>query len=332
MDPAFLTPHLLSAILVGLALLLVGIAVVLAGRDSIARDLEARVLSTTRGLTPPGEAPLIGVRRLLRWIGQILSGTTRGDTRFCSERDILALEGMISGIGMNPTRVVPIVMGLRTLLAIAVPALAFACARLAGWPVAHQILGLCVGTFFGALGVGWVSRWVCRPYLAALRRGMPDALDLLAICLEAGMGLEAALRYVSNAMRPSHAAVSVALETLVDALLVLPDRREALRDFAGRAPVEGARRLATMLARSLQYGTLYGAPLSEVPRAIALDLRRERSAALEIKAARLPVLLLLSLIVFIVPAMLVVLAGPPLSRLTDTPPAMRTHHPMWSGR
>ena len=153
-----------------------------------------------------------------------------------------------------------------------------------------------------------------RRYMAALRRGIPDALDLLVVCSEAGMALESALEHVSVEIQHSNPPVAVALAKLLDELLVLPDRREAFRNFGDRTGIEGAKRLATMLGQAMQYGT----PLSQVLRTIAVDLRRERINALETKAARLPVLLVMPLILFIMPSMFIVLAGPAMLQLATT--------------
>src|SRR5262249_43058143 len=148
-------------------------------------------------------------------------------------------------------------------------------------------------------------------YLAALRRGVPDALDLLVVCTEAGMALESALEHVSSEIRHSNPVIAVALTKLLDEMRVLPDRREAFRNFAEWSGVEGARRVATMMGQALQYGT----PLSQALRTVALDLRRERMIALEAKAARLPVLLVMPLTLFIMPSLFIVLVGPALLRL-----------------
>jgi len=92
---------------------------------------------------------------------------------------------------------------------------------------------------------------------------------------------------------------------------VLPDRRDAFRNFADRSGVEGARRVATMLGQSMQYGT----PISRALRTVVVDLRRERMVALEAKAVRLPVLLVLPLILFIMPSLFIVLVGPAMLHL-----------------
>jgi tight adherence protein C len=171
------------------------------------------------------------------------------------------------------------------------------------------------------MGPEWGLTLLRRPYLAALRRGVPDALDLLVVCSEAGMGLESALEHVSQEIRHSNPAISVALSKLLDELRVLPDRRDAFRNFADRTGVEGARRVATMLGQSMQYGT----PLSQALRTVALDLRRERMIALEAKAVRLPVLLVMPLILFIMPSLFIVLAGPAILHLTDALHAAVAH-------
>jgi len=116
----------------------------------------------------------------------------------------------------------------------------------------------------------------------------------------------------------------VALSTLLDELRVLPDRREAFANFGRRSGVEAIRRLATMLGQTLNYGT----PLADALRAVSADLRRERMLALEAKCARLPALLVLPLIIFIMPALFIVLAGSPVLRLLDSLRSMThlVHH------
>jgi tight adherence protein C len=305
--------RIISAGLIFSAVLLLGLAAILMMRDNSAKEIESRVLGLTRGRqteASPDEPRMMGAGRLLFWIGR----TIRGNTKFYSERDILVLEGMIAGSGLSPTAVLPVILGLKAVLMVAVPAVGFAYAHVADFSGTQQFLTLCVCIPLGMLGPEWVLGWLRRRYMAELRRGIPDALDLLVVCSEAGMALEMALEHVSKEIRHSNMAVSVALAKLLDELLVLPDRREAFRNFGERTGIEGARRLATMLGQAMQYGT----PLSQVLRTIAIDLRRERILALETKAARLPVLLVMPLILFIMPSMFIVLAGPAMLKLTDT--------------
>jgi tight adherence protein C len=305
---------LLTALLAAGAVLLAAIALIVVLRGLAARTLEQRVAALAGGQSgnqgQVDATPLGGVRRLLHWIGEMV----RGRTRFYSERDILALEGMIAASGFRPQTVLPILLGVKVVLAVAIPAAAILYGQLAGLSGSQKFLMICLAIPAGLLGPDWIITFMRRPYLAALRRGVPDALDLLVVCSEAGMGLESALEHVGQEIRHSNPAMSLALGKLLDDMRVLPDRRDAFRNFAERTGVEGARRVATMLAQSMQYGT----PLSQALRTVAIDLRRERLNALEAKAARLPVLLTLPLILFIMPSLFIVLVGPAMLRLVDT--------------
>ena len=295
------------------AMLLAGVAVIMVLRGLTARTLEQRVtaVALTRSTAQPQvDATTLGsVRRLLHWIGE----TIRGRTSFYSKKDVAALESMIASAGLQARSLLPVLLGIKVVMVIAVPMAALIYGEVAGL-AGRQIL--IMGFFaipFGLLGPDWIIGFVRRPFLAALRRGVPDALDLLVVCSEAGMGLESALEHVSREMRHSNAAMSLALSRLLDDMRVLPDRRDAFRNFAEGTGVQGARRVATMLSQSIKYGT----PLSQALRSVATDLRRERMIALEAKASKLPVLLTLPLIVFIMPSLFIVLIGPAFLHLGD---------------
>lgn len=303
---------LLVTALIATAVLLGAAALLLSFRSVAARSLEQRVIAVSRPSVAAERSadgsPLGLLPRLLGGIGAVVRGT-----RFYSERDILALEGMISASGFRTSAVLPVVLGVKVVMAIGIPAAALLYGRLADVTGSHLLLMVFISVPVGLMGPEWGLTLLRRPYLAALRRGVPDALDLLVVCSEAGMGLESALEHVSQEIRHSNPAISVALAKLLDELRVLPDRRDAFRNFAVRTGVEGARRVATMLGQSMQYGT----PLSQALRAVAIDLRRERMIALEAKAVRLPVLLVLPLILFIMPSLFIVLAGPAVLKLMD---------------
>jgi tight adherence protein C len=166
----------------------------------------------------------------------------------------------------------------------------------------------------GLLIPDWILGAIRRPYTRALRKGIADALDLLVVCTEAGMGLETALERVALEIRHSNPAMASALGTLLDELKVLPNRREALVNFGKRSGVDGIRRMATMLAQTLEYGT----PLGQALRNVAGELRRERMARLEERAVRLPVLLVFPMIFLILPSLFIVMGGISFLKLLDT--------------
>lgn len=294
------------------AVLLLVVAVVVLLRDAAASRLEQRVFAVVGDDARRQGAPALttALDRLLRRVGEKI----RGGTKLYSEQDLIGLENAITASGMNANRTLPLLLGAKVMLTILVPLAAIIYGLIAGLQRGPFLLLVCAVTPFGMMGPDWILGFLRRPYLAALRRGLPDALDLLVVCTEAGMGLEVALQHVSSEIASSNPAISVALSQLLDELRVLPDRREAFTNFGRRSGVDGIRRLATMLGQTLQYGT----PLAEALRAVSSDLRRERMVALEAKCVKLPAMLVMPLLVFIMPALFIVLAGSPVLRVLDT--------------
>jgi len=308
-------PVLLPAVLVAVAVLLVGAAAIMILRVNTAGRIQERVLVSTgmRSHDAEDEAgnPFVGaIAGVLRRLGE----RVRRNSRFYSDDDIASLEIAIMASGLNAARVLPVVLGGKLLLTALVPVGALLYGFAAGLNLQQFILVGALALPVGLLGPDWVLFFVRRPYVAALRRGLPDALDLLVVCTEAGMGLEAALEHVATEIARSNPAISVAMTKLLDELRVLPDRRQAFTNFGRRSGVDSFRRLATMLGQTLQYGT----PLGQALRSVAVDLRRERMTALEAKCARLPAMLVLPLIIFIMPALFIVLAGSPMLRVLDS--------------
>jgi len=305
---------LLFAILAICALLLAAFAAILLLRSFSARTVEQRVaaiaLSRNAGQAEFDTSTLGTLRRILHWVG----ATIRERTSFYSKEDVAALETMIASAGFQPRAMLPVLLGIKVVAVVAIPLLAFLYGEAAGLTGRQTFTTSLFALPFGLLGPDWVIGFFRRPILAALRRGVPDALDLLVVCSEAGMGLESALEHVSREMHHSNPPMALALGRLLDDMRVLPDRREAFRNFAEGTGVQGARRVSTMLSQSMKYGT----PLSQALRSIATDLRRERMIALEGKAAQLPVMLTLPLILFIMPTLFIVLIGPAALHLGDS--------------
>ena len=140
----------------------------------------------------------------------------------------------------------------------------------------------------------------------ALTKGLPDALDLLVICAEAGLSLDAALKRVGNEM--ARATPEMSDEFLVTALELsyLPDRSKALSNLSQRTDLAAIRGVVNTLAQTEKYGT----PLAQSLRVLAAEFRNERMMRAEEKAAKLPATLTVPLVLFILPSLFVVLLGP----------------------
>lgn len=142
--------------------------------------------------------------------------------------------------------------------------------------------------------------------LKALQRGLPDGLDLLVICAEAGLSLDAALKRVADEFAQAVPELSEELLLTSIELNFLPDRRQALMNLSQRVDLPGFRGVVTTLIQTEKYGT----PLAATLRTLGAEFREHRLLAAEEKAARLPAILTVPMIVFILPALFIVLAAP----------------------
>jgi tight adherence protein C len=164
----------------------------------------------------------------------------------------------------------------------------------------------------GIMGPRLILLVLRRRFNAGIRLGTPDMIDLLVVCSEAGMGLESALERVAEEMNQTNPPMARVLYGLLDDLRILPNRSEAFEKVGSTS--EGLRRFGTMVSQSLQYGT----PLSQALRSIAMDLRRERITNLEERAHKLGAKLTIPMVLFMLPAMFVILGGSPFLHLVRT--------------
>jgi tight adherence protein C len=147
----------------------------------------------------------------------------------------------------------------------------------------------------------------------AIERGLPDALDLLVVCGEAGIGLELGLERVASEMRQVHPALAGELAVTVSEMRLLSDRLQGLYNMGDRVRLDSVRSIASTLSQTLKYGT----PLAKALRTLTADFRLVRQTQMEERAARLPVLITLPMILFILPATALVVAGPAFLQLID---------------
>jgi tight adherence protein C len=168
----------------------------------------------------------------------------------------------------------------------------------------------------GAFILGWRSPEFILSRLAKRRRvrletGMPDALDLLVICAEAGLSLDHAIQQVGNVLHSSSPEVAKEFAATAAEMRVLPVRAKALENLAERTGLASLRSIVVTLNQSIQFGT----SLAESLRTLAAERRAERLAHFEERAARLPVLLTLPLMTFVLPSLVVVIGTPLVLRI-----------------
>lgn len=139
-----------------------------------------------------------------------------------------------------------------------------------------------------------------------IQRGLPDAVDLLVICAEAGLSLDAALNRVSHEMKRAVPEVAEEIALTSIELGFLPDRRQAMNNLLTRCPLPAIRGIVAAMMQTEKYGT----PLAKALRVLATEYRDERMLKAEDKAARLPAMLTVPMIMFIMPALFIVIIGP----------------------
>jgi tight adherence protein C len=171
----------------------------------------------------------------------------------------------------------------------------------------------------GSAGFGFMAPQLYIKNRAAKRRKsvrkqLPDALDLMVVCAEAGLALNAALDRVVREMARSAGDIVDELGLLLVELNFLDDRRKAFQNFVDRTDLDEARSISNTLMQAEKYGT----PLAHALRVLAHEYRQDRLAKAEEKAARLPALLTVPMIIFILPSLFVVIIGPAILATLDS--------------
>lgn len=144
-----------------------------------------------------------------------------------------------------------------------------------------------------------------------LIRTFPDALDLILICVESGLGIDAAFARVCKEMKESHPIVAAEFDRTRFEMTMMSDRVQALQNFGDRAPTGAVRTLVSSLIQAERFGT----SLVDTMRMIAEEQRTDRMMKAEERAARLPALITLPLILFILPGLFMIILGPAVIRL-----------------
>jgi tight adherence protein C len=142
----------------------------------------------------------------------------------------------------------------------------------------------------------------------------PDALDLLLICVESGMSIEAAIQKVSQEVGGSSIELAEELSLLTAELSYLPERRQAYEGLAKRTNHPGVKAVVTAMIQAERYGT----PLGTALRVMAKENRDLRLAAAEKKAAALPAQLTVPMILFFLPVLFIIILGPEIIKVSDT--------------
>jgi tight adherence protein C len=168
-------------------------------------------------------------------------------------------------------------------------------------------LGICIAAAYVGmqLPLMLLKNTIQRRQLS-IKRAFPDTLDLLLICVESGMSIEAAFRRVSQEIGTQSIALAEEITLLTAELSYLPDRRQAYENVAKRVDLDSVKSMCLALQQAERYGT----PLAQTLRVLAQENRDLRMAEAEKRAAALPPKLTVPMIVFFLPVLFVVILGP----------------------
>jgi tight adherence protein C len=158
----------------------------------------------------------------------------------------------------------------------------------------------------------WISNLVGKR-TKEIRKGLPDALDLLVICAEAGLTVDSAFARVARELGRAYPELGDEFALTAIELSFLTERRLAFENLAYRVNLESVKGVVTTMVQTERYGT----PLASALRVLSAEFRNERMMRAEEKAARLPAIMTIPLILFILPTLFVVILGPAACSISD---------------
>jgi tight adherence protein C len=314
---------LIVALVTFLAVLLASSAVFLFFNSREALQTWRRRADGTSGAAeseaaPAGMAEVLKeqLQALLEWFGKLNQPS--------NVEEVHATRRKLINAGYRSGKTPILFLGAKLLLAIVIVCLlAMIPAKVLGFPsvsnlIFYYVLAAACGYYAPAL---WLRKAI-GSRKDALQRAIPDALDLMVVCVEAGLGLDQAIGRVGEEVKRAHPELSDELNILAMELRTGVSRQEALRNLAHRTDLEEVRTLVAMLVQTDRFGTSIGQAL----RVHADAMRTTRRLKAEELAAKLPVKLLLPLIFFIFPTIFIVVIGPACIKIVQVLfPAMAAH-------
>ena len=278
-----------------------GLLMMPAGKRSARIEARIRSVRSPAGQRQDDAGTVVPIWvRLLDAVGQAVLGSGLLSTKAIEDlRQTMTAAGHRNGLALS------LFVGAKLLLFVGLPLLAWIGLNATGLKV-PPLLVMAVFAVIGLMVPDFVVRSIRKRYLRGVETGMPAALDLLIICAEAGLALEAGLERVAEEAQEGARAAANELRITASEMKLLADRRQALVNMGKRTQLDSMIRFGATLAQSLKYGT----PLTQALRVLAAEMRQTVLTRFEAKAAKIPVLLTIPMILFILPCIFVVVAGP----------------------
>jgi tight adherence protein C len=233
-------------------------------------------------------------------------GTTLARSGLLPAATRTEFEATLSQAGWRGSRGLGLFIGCKVIGMTLLPLLAYGALSGSSMAPLTYYATIMVSFAVGLLGPDFVLKSMRKAHLKKVERGLPDALDMLVICAQAGLALENAIERVAIEFAAANKAVSEELAVCASELRIGADRRSALLALGERTGLDTMKRFAGTLIQTMQFGT----PLTHALRVLASEMRTDALTKFEEKAAKLPVMLTLPMILFILPCVFIVVGGP----------------------
>jgi len=313
--PIWLSPDLFIAVLAAVAVMVAFLAVwqAMRGQDPFERrygqitqrrdNLRQLALETRRERAPRAAPGLM--RQVVTRLNLLRS------TRARDARDLLAQAGIRSSDAM--VRYLFARLAMPFVFAAAAYADSFGTHALA-IPAGWRSLAATGAAVLGFFAPDMFIRNLIKKRAHRMELGLPDSLDLLVICAEAGLSLDAGLQRVSRELELTWPELAEEFSITAAELTYLPDRKGAFDNLNARTNMAAIRGVVNTLLQTAKFGT----PLAQSLRILAAEFREARITRAEEKAARLPAMLTVPMILFILPTLFIMVLGPAILSVVDT--------------
>ena len=239
-----------------------------------------------------------------------------GSMKVLQDSQIAEMQQKLAWAGFRNKELAVLLIGARMVLPIVFGGLAFILLYLVeiypDWQM-KRVFALGLVTFLAYKGPELYLKNIATKRTDAIRKGLPDALDLLVICAEAGLTVDAAFNRVAKELGRAYPELGDEFALTAIELSFLNERKKAFDNLAYRVNLEAVKGVVTTMVQTERYGT----PLASALRVLSAEFRNERMMRAEEKAARLPAIMTVPLIMFILPVLFIVILGPAACSIAD---------------
>ena len=242
---------------------------------------------------------------------------TLGSMKVLQDSQVEEMQQKLAWAGFRNKEIAVILIGLRMILPVVLGAVAaillYGIEIFPDWQF-KRVAALGAALYLGYKGPEIYLSNIASKRTDAIRKGLPDALDLLVICAEAGLTVDAAFNRVAKELGRAYPELGDEFALTAIELSFLNERKKAFDNLAFRVNLEAVKGVVTTMVQTERYGT----PLASALRVLSAEFRNERMMRAEEKAARLPAIMTVPLIMFILPVLFIVILGPAACDISDS--------------